>query len=152
MCVPPKNTEGPWPLLGGTLNTYTGFLVHVSRISATDHTDGITQDRERHRETGARASRGGGGGGGGVSWINVPTYAPTRRRRRRRGAQPAFTNVYRTRAKELEKAIYSPRLFPIRKKDFERASMTGESSRKNVHKIQALASKLSSSACNNHEH
>ena len=42
-----------------------------------------------------------------------------------------------------ERDLYSPQLFLLRKKDFERASMTGESSRKNLTIIQASASKLS---------
>ena len=62
-----------------------------------------------------------------------------------RGAKPAFTIFYRAGAKELENAIYSPQLFLLRKKDVERASMTGESSRKNLNilHVQASASKLS---------
>ena len=60
-----------------------------------------------------------------------------------RGAKPAFTIFYRDGAKELENAIYSPQLFLLRKKDVERASMTGESSRKNLNILQASASKLS---------
>ena len=46
-----------------------------------------------------------------------------------RGAKPAFTIFYRAGAKELENAIHSPQVFLLRKKDVERASMTGESSR-----------------------
>ena len=49
-----------------------------------------------------------------------------------RGAKPAFTIFYRAGAKELENTIYSPQVFLLRKKDVERASMTGESSRKNL--------------------
>ena len=60
-----------------------------------------------------------------------------------RGAKPAFTIFYRAGAKELENAIYSPQVFLLRKKDVERASMTGESSRKNLNILQASASKLS---------
>ena len=61
-----------------------------------------------------------------------------------RGAKPAFTIFYRAGAKELENenAIYSPQVFLLRKKDVERASMTGESSRKNLNILQASASKL----------
>ena len=59
------------------------------------------------------------------------------------GAKPAFTVFYRAGAKELENTIYSPQLFLIRKKDFQRASMTGESSRKNLIILQAEAEKLS---------
>ena len=51
--------------------------------------------------------------------------------------------VYRAGAKELKNAIYSAQLFLLRKKDFERASMTGESSWKNLNILQASASKLS---------
>ena len=51
--------------------------------------------------------------------------------------------VYRAGAKELKNAIYSPQLFLLRKKDFERPSMTGESSWKNLNILQASASKLS---------
>ena len=57
--------------------------------------------------------------------------------------QPAFTIFYRAGAKELENSIYSPQVFLLRKKDVERASMTGESSRKNLNILQASASKLS---------
>ena len=60
-----------------------------------------------------------------------------------RGAKPALTIFYRAGAKELENAIYSPQVFLLRKKDVERASMTGESSRKNLNILQASASKLS---------
>ena len=60
-----------------------------------------------------------------------------------RGVQPAFTIFYRAGAKELKNAIYSPQLFLLRKKDFERSSMTGESSRKNLNILQASAPKLS---------
>ena len=60
-----------------------------------------------------------------------------------RGAKPAFTIFYRAGAKEQENAIYSPQVFLLRKKDVERASMTGESSRKNLNILQASASKLS---------
>ena len=52
-------------------------------------------------------------------------------------------SFYRAGAKELKNAIYSPQLFLLRKKDFERSSMTGESSRKNLNILQASASKLS---------
>ena len=55
-----------------------------------------------------------------------------------RGAKPAFTIFYRAGAKELENAIYSPQVFLLRKKDVERASMTGESSRKNLNNITSL--------------
>ena len=60
-----------------------------------------------------------------------------------RGAKPAFTIFYRAGAKELENAIYSPQVFLLRKKDVERASKTGESSRKNLNILQAEAEKLS---------
>ena len=55
----------------------------------------------------------------------------------------AFTIFYRAGAKELENAIYSPQVFLLRKKDVQRSSMTGESSRKNLNILQASASKLS---------
>ena len=51
--------------------------------------------------------------------------------------------VYRAGAKELKNAIYSPQLFLLQKKDWERASMTGESSWKNLNILQAEAEKLS---------
>ena len=56
-----------------------------------------------------------------------------------RGVQPGFTIFYRAGAKKLENAIYSPQLFLLRKKDFERASIAGESS---LNILQASASKL----------
>ena len=72
-----------------------------------------------------------------------------------RGVQPAFTISYRAGAKELKNAIYSPQLFLLRKKDFERASTTGESSRKNLNIFAASGCMLgvkpdnvSASACN----
>ena len=57
-----------------------------------------------------------------------------------RGAKPAFTIFYRAGAKELENAIYSPQRFLLRKKDVERASMTGESSRKNLNIVREVLS------------
>ena len=59
-------------------------------------------------------------------------------------SETCFHNLlYRAGAKEPENAIYSPQVFLLRKKDVERASMTGESSRKNLNILQASASKLS---------
>ena len=55
-----------------------------------------------------------------------------------RGAQPAF---YLQSSTKLER--YSPQIFLLQKKDFERASMTGESCRKNLNILQAEAEKLS---------
>ena len=49
---------------------------------------------------------------------------------------------HRAGEKELENAIYSPQLFLLWKKDFERASMSGDSCRKNLILLQAEAEKF----------
>ena len=93
LCTAPKQVG---PLLGGTVNTYTS-LVHVSVTSATDHTAGIAQDGERHRETGACAST----GRGSTSQLMHPNGMDTRALRRHRPlwmtfvahALPFFLNI-----------------------------------------------------------